>query len=120
VIPKAISTHKIYGFDFDGYWEDIGTIRAFYDTNLSLTDPDSPFDFHDPSRPIYTRSRFLPSSIIDGATLHSVMIGEGTRIYRAEIRHSIVGLRGYVSNGVRMADTIFMGADFYESPGNHR
>jgi glucose-1-phosphate adenylyltransferase len=117
VIPNAIPTHKIFGYDFEGYWEDIGTIRSFYDTNLSLTSPDSPFDFHDPSHPIYTRSRFLPSSIIDGATLHNVMIGEGARIYRAEIRHSIVGLRGYVSNGVRMTDTIFMGADFYESKG---
>lgn len=116
VIPKAITTHQIYGFDFDGYWEDIGTIRSFYDTNLSLTDTDSPFDFHDPSHPIYTRARFLPGSIVEGATLHSVMIGEGARIHRAEIRHSIVGLRGYVSNGVRMEDTIFMGADFYDAP----
>ena len=117
VIPKAIPTHKIYGYDFEGYWEDIGTIRSFYDTNLSLTNPDSPFDFHDPARPIYTRSRFLPSSIIDGATMRNVMVGEGARIYRAEIRHSIVGVRGYVANGVRLTDTIFMGADFYESPG---
>jgi glucose-1-phosphate adenylyltransferase len=116
VIPKAISTHKIYGFDFDGYWEDIGTIRSFYDTNLSLTNPDTPFDFYEPSRPIYTRSRFLPSSVIDGATLHQVLIGEGTRIYRAQIRHSIVGVRGYVSDGVRMTDTVFMGADYYDAP----
>ena len=116
VIPKAISTHKIYGFDFDGYWEDIGTIRSFYETNLSLTDADSPFDFHDPAQPIYTRARFLPGSIIDGATLHSALVAEGVRIYRAEIRHSIVGLRGYVSNGVRMTDTIFMGADYYDAP----
>ena len=117
VIPKAIQTHNVFGFDFTGYWEDIGTIRSFYDTNLSLTLPDSPFDFHDPQRPIYTRARFLPGSIVDGATLHNVLMSEGCRIYRAEVRHSIVGLRGYISNGVRMTDTIMMGADYYDQPG---
>ncbi len=117
VIPKAIQTHNVFGFDFDGYWEDIGTIRSFYDTNLSLTLPDSPFDFHDPQHPIYTRARFLPGSTVDGATLHNVLLGEGCRICRADIRHSIVGLRGTIANGARMSDTIMMGADFYDPPG---
>jgi glucose-1-phosphate adenylyltransferase len=114
IIPKAIRTRTVYGFDFDDYWEDIGTIRSFYDTNLKLTHPDSPFDFHDPARPIYTRARFLPGSIIDGATMHSVLVTEGCRIYRAEIRNSIVGLRSYVSNGVQMSDTVMMGNDYYD------
>lgn len=117
VIPKAIQSHKVFGFDFSGYWEDIGTIRSFYDTNLSLTMPDSPFDFHDPQRPIYTRARFLPGSVIDGATLHNILLSEGCRIYRAEIRHSIVGLRSFISSGVRLSDTIMMGADYYDQPG---
>jgi glucose-1-phosphate adenylyltransferase len=116
VIPKAIQTHAIYGFDFDGYWEDIGTIRSFYDTNLSLTLPDSPFNFHDPQRPIYTRARFLPGSTVDGASLHNVMLGEGCRILRAEIRHSIIGLRSFISNGIRLSDTFMMGADYYDPP----
>jgi len=117
VIPKAIQSHNVFGFDFSGYWEDIGTIRSFYDTNLSLTMPDSPFDFHDPQRPIYTRARFLPGSVIDGATLHNILLSEGCRIYRAEIRHSIVGLRSFISSGVRLSDTIMMGADYYDQPG---
>jgi len=116
VIPKAINSHNIFGFDFTGYWEDIGTIRSFYDTNLSLTLPDSPFNFHDPQHPIYTRARFLPGSVVDGATLHNVLMSEGCRIYRAEIRHSIVGLRSYISSGVRLSDTIMMGADYYDLP----
>jgi glucose-1-phosphate adenylyltransferase len=58
VIPAAIQTRRVYGFDFDGYWEDIGTIRSFYETNLSLTQPNPLFDIHDPDRPIYTRARF--------------------------------------------------------------
>lgn len=114
VIPKAIQTHIVYGFDFDDYWVDIGTIRSFYDTNLSLTRPDSPFNFHDPQRPIYTRARFLPGSIMDGATLHNVLVAEGVRIYRADIHESIVGLRSFISDGVRMSETILMGADYYD------
>jgi glucose-1-phosphate adenylyltransferase len=77
IIPKAIQSLNVYGFDFDGYWEDIGTMRSFYDTNLSLTRPDAPFDLHDPQRPIYSRARFLPGSIIAGATLHNVLMADG-------------------------------------------
>ena len=117
VIPSAIHTHKVFGCDFDGYWEDIGTIRSFYETNLMLTRPDSPFDFHDPERPIYTRARYLPGSIIEGSTLHNVFLADGCRIHRAEIRDSIIGLRCHVSSGVRIADSIIMGADFYEPDG---
>jgi glucose-1-phosphate adenylyltransferase len=117
IIPKALNSQRVYGFDFDGYWEDIGTIRSFYDTNLSLTGLDSPFNFHDPAHPIYTHARFLPGSIVDGATLHNVLVTEGCRIYRAEIRNSIIGLRAYIANGVRMSDTILMGSDYYDPPG---
>ena len=117
VIPKALGSQRVYGYDFDGYWEDIGTIRSFYDTNLSLANPDSPFSFHDPAHPIYTRARFLPGSIVEGATLHNVLVAEGCRIYRAEVRNSIIGLRACVGNGVRMSDTILMGSDYYDPPG---
>lgn len=115
VIPAAISTHTIYGFDFDDYWEDIGTIRSFYDTNLVLAQPDSPFYFYAPDRPIYTRPRFLPGSIIAGATLHNVFLADGCRIHRAEIRDSIIGLRSQIADGVQISRSILMGADYYES-----
>ncbi len=114
VIPKAIHTHEVYGFDFDGYWEDIGTVRSFYETNLSLTRPDSPFDFHDPVRPIYTHARFLPSSIIHGAKLNNVMLSEGCKVGKCDVRDSIVGLRSYIADGVKMSNTILMGADYYD------
>jgi glucose-1-phosphate adenylyltransferase len=116
IIPNAIKTHTVFGYDFDGYWEDIGTIRSFYETNLSLTQPNAPFNFYDPIRPIYTRSRFLPSSVIDGANLERVLITDGCQIHQAEIKDSIVGLRSYVADGVRMDHTILMGADFYDTP----
>jgi glucose-1-phosphate adenylyltransferase len=114
VIPGAIPTHRIYGYDFEGYWEDIGTISSFYNTNLSLARTDSPFNFYDPVRPIYTHARFLPGSVISGAALNDVLIGEGCVIGQAEISNSIIGLRSQIGNGVRIRDTIIMGADYYD------
>ncbi len=116
VIPNSLTTHKVYGFDFDGYWEDIGTIRSFYETNLSLTRPNPPFNFYDPVRPIYTRPRYLPGSVIDGATLHNVLLSDGCQICKAEISDSVIGLRSQIADGVRMDHTILMGADYYDTP----
>ncbi len=118
IIPNALSTHRVYGYDFTGYWEDIGTIRSFYETNLRLTQPDSPFNFYDPVRPIYTRPRFLPSSLINGATLHNVLLTDGCQIDDAMISDSVVGLRSRIASGVQMEKTIMMGADFYAPPGH--
>jgi glucose-1-phosphate adenylyltransferase len=117
VIPTAIGEHMVYGFDFDGYWEDIGTIRSFYETNLSLTRPDSPFNFYEANHPIYTHARFLPGSIVDGATLHNVLLAEGCKVEQAEIDDSIVGLRSQIADRVKISKTILMGADYYDPPG---
>jgi glucose-1-phosphate adenylyltransferase len=116
IIPEAIGTHRVFGFDFDGYWEDIGTIRSFYETNLSLTRTDAPFNFSDPERPIYTHARYLPGSVIIGATLYNVLMAEGCRIERADIEDSIIGLRTQICDGVRIRRTIVMGADYYDMP----
>jgi glucose-1-phosphate adenylyltransferase len=116
IIPNAISSHRVMGFDFDGYWEDIGTIRSFYETNLSLALPDPPFNFYDPIRPIYTRPRYLPGSVIDGATLQNVLLADGCQIHSSVINDSIVGLRSHIARGVHMRRTYLMGADFYDSP----
>jgi glucose-1-phosphate adenylyltransferase len=122
VIPAAIRTHRVFGYDFEGYWEDIGTIRSFYETNLMLTRPDSPFQFYDPQQPIYTRMRNLPGSLIDGASLHNVLLSDGCRIERAEIRDSVIGLRSQIADGVHISESILMGADYYRndasSPGS--
>jgi glucose-1-phosphate adenylyltransferase len=115
VIPDSLTTHNVFGYDFEGYWEDIGTIRSFYETNLSLTRPDSPFNFYDPIRPIYTHPRFLPATVIDGATLHNVLITDGCRVHHADLSDCIVGIRSIVNDGVRMRKTILMGADYYEA-----
>jgi glucose-1-phosphate adenylyltransferase len=114
VIPSAIASHSVMGFDFDGYWEDIGTIRSFYDTNLALTMPDPPFNFFDPEAPIYSHPRFLPCSTIQDSVLEHVLVAEGSCIQNAEIRHSVIGLRSQIGEGVRINDSILMGNDFYE------
>lgn len=117
IIPNALSTHTVYGYDFDDYWEDIGTIRSFYETNLLLAKPESPFNFYDPVRPIYTRPRFLPGSVIDGATMTNVLLAEGCQIRKAKITNSVIGLRSQISDGVRIDKSIMMGSDYYDAPG---
>jgi len=113
VIPHAIQNANVYGYDFEGYWEDIGTIRSFYDTNLALTMPDSPFNMYDSTRPIYSHGRYLPGSIVQNSLLENVLLAEGCRINLAEIRHSIIGLRSIIQSGVKIIDTVMMGADYY-------
>ena len=115
IIPEAIKAREVFGFDFDGYWEDIGTIRSFYETNLQLTSPNPPFNFYDPKAPIYTHARYLPGSIVEDSQLQDVLIAEGCRIRKASITHSIVGIRSQISEGSVIKDSIVIGADYYTS-----
>ncbi len=120
LIPTAINTHAVYGFDFHGYWQDIGTIRSFYETNLALTSPESPFNFYDPKLPIYTHARYLPGSIVEDSKLENVLIADGCRISKATIKHSIVGIRSQIASGCVIRDSILMGADYYAREGKTR
>lgn len=114
IIPTAIENYKVVGYDFDDYWEDIGTIRSFYDTNLALASANPPFDFYDPNRPIYSHPRFLPGSIIQNSHLEDVLLSEGCCIKDAEIRNCVVGVRTQIRSGVKLYNTIVMGADYYD------
>jgi len=114
VIPHAIHTHKVVGYDFDGYWEDIGTMRSFYEANLALTQPCPPFNFYDVKQPIYTHARFLPGSIIAGAKLKDVSLSDGCYIGQAEIECSVIGLRSQIQDGSIIRNSVIMGADYYE------
>ena len=120
VIPAAISSHRVFGFPFDGYWEDIGTIPTFYQANLKLTWKDPPFSFHDPEHPIYTRPRFLPGSRIHDVTLDNVKLADGCLVEGAEIRNSVVGIRSMIEDDVVIHDTVIMGADYYEEESRHK
>ena len=115
VLPASIVSHRVFGYVFDGYWEDIGSIRAFYEANLALVRPDPPFSFHDPVAPIYTRPRLLPGSRIYDVRLDRVLLADGCIVEGAEIVHTVVGIRSLVGDDVRIHDTIMMGADYYES-----
>jgi len=116
IIPEAIERLRVYAFPFDGYWEDIGTIRSFYEANLALTLPNPSFDFYDSQHPIYTRPRFLPPSVADGCDLERSVLAEGCLIRDSEIRESVIGLRSMIGPDVRVMRTVMMGADFYETP----
>lgn len=116
IIPQAVRTLKTYGYGYDGYWRDIGTIRAYYETNLQLTTASSPFSFYDEKLPIYTHSEYLPGSVVEDSVLTNVLLAEGCRIQRSEISGSVVGVRSEVGPGCRIKDSILIGADYY-APG---
>ena len=115
VIPKAIECSRVYGFEFDGYWQDIGTIRSYNESNLALTNPNPPFNFYDAEHPIYHDMTYMPGSTIQNCSMENVILSEGCWVKDARIRHSIVGERSQIRQGVEISDSILMGADYYES-----
>lgn len=115
VIPAALSEHRVYAHIFDGYWEDIGTIRAFYEANIELTREDSRFSFYDVNAPIYTHPRFLPASWIGGGLIDSCIIAEGCVVKGRKISHSVIGIRSVIGEGVEMYDSLMMGAEYFET-----
>lgn len=114
VIPAAIQSHRVYGYTFNGYWQDIGTIQAFYEANLALTQVEPPFHFDDPLAPIFTRPRFLPGTRIYDVRLDRVTLADGCVIEGAEIERSVIGLRSIIGEDVILRDSVMMGADYYE------
>ena len=115
IIPSAIKKLNVQAHLFQDYWEDIGTIRAFYDANLDLSSPLPKFDFFNSSAPIYTRSRYLPPSKLHACDISNTMVSEGCIMTGVYARNSIIGLRSRIDNGVKIENSIIMGSDFYES-----
>jgi glucose-1-phosphate adenylyltransferase len=116
VIPKAIDTMKVYAYPFEGYWEDIGTIRSFFETNLAIAKPGTPFKLLSQDNPIYSRPRFLPSSIIENSKMKNVLLADGSIIKGAKIKNAVIGLRSRIGVNVKIKNSIIMGADYYDSP----
>jgi|688.fasta_scaffold07147_4 glucose-1-phosphate adenylyltransferase len=117
VFPAAVRSRKVQVHLFDDYWEDIGTIRAFYDANLSLSQNNPPFDLFKADRPVYSRARFLPPSVVDGATISGSLLADGCRIGKGtRIENSVIGLRCIIGEGVTIRNSIIMGADYLETP----
>ena len=116
VFPAAIRSRKVQVHLFDDYWEDIGTIRAFYEANLSLAKPNPPFDLFSAENPVYTRPRFLPPTVIEGASITSSLVADGCRIGKGSvIENSVIGLRCVIGDGVTIRNSIIMGADYMET-----
>jgi glucose-1-phosphate adenylyltransferase len=114
IIPAAIKSHRVCAYAFSGYWQDIGSVRAYYDANLSLALPNPTFDLYDPERPIYTRPRYLPGTRTDDCHLERVLLADGCKLQDAIINDSVIGLRSMIGPGVRISRSIVLGADFYE------
>lgn len=115
ILPKAINSYNVQAHIFDDYWEDIGTIRAFYEANLDLAAPLPKFNFFNTESPIYTRSRYLPPSKLHGCDVDNSMISEGCIMNGVYARNSIIGLRSRLDSGVRIENSIIMGSDYFES-----
>ncbi len=115
IIPHAISERQVSGYIFNGYWEDIGTIRAFYEANLDLTELLPKYSFFESTSPIYTHPRFLPGSKINGAVLRQSIVADGCIISDAHIERSVIGVRSVIQTGATIRNSIVMGADFYET-----
>ena len=115
VIPQLVKKTRVMAFIFQGYWEDIGTIRSFFEANLMLTEPIPPFNFFDTVQPIYTHARFLPASKINGATVKQAIISDGCILTDAHVERAVIGVRSYVDAGSTIRNSILMGADFYDA-----
>jgi glucose-1-phosphate adenylyltransferase len=115
IIPHAIQSRRVFSYVYQGYWEDIGTIRSFFEANLDLVSELPRFNFFDMSAPIYTHPRYLPGSKINGAQIDHAVISDGCIINRAAINTSIIGLRTIVGSGTEMNRVIVLGSDYYES-----
>ncbi len=115
IIPESINNLRVFSHIFQGYWEDIGTIRAFFEANLDLTNELPRFDFFDMADPIFSRPRFLPGSKINGAHIDHAVVSDGCIINYATITHTIVGLRSFVGAGTVLNRVVLMGCDYYES-----
>lgn len=116
IIPDAAKDHNVQAYLFDGYWEDIGTIEAFYDANMGLTQqPLPPFSFYDEKAPIYTRPRYLPPSKLLDCHITQSIIGEGCILKNCRIEHSVLGVRSRIESGCNIEDSLIMGADYYQA-----
>jgi glucose-1-phosphate adenylyltransferase len=117
VLPESAKNYNVQAYLFKDYWEDIGTIEAFYNANLALTyQPDPPFSFYDEKAPIYTRSRYLPpTKLLDSKVIES-MLGEGCILKECTVKRSVIGIRSRIETGCVIDNALLMGSDYYESP----
>jgi len=115
VIPGLPGKRRVFSYIYEGYWEDIGTVRSFFEANLALAQPMPPFNFFDPEAPIYTQLRYLPASKLNRCAIDQAVIGDGSILTDSKITHCVIGIRSFVDEGTELEDVVVMGADYYES-----
>jgi len=115
IIPEAIKNSSTYAFLFNGYWRDIGTIKSFYEENLSLTDPIPPLDIFDEAWQIFTRTRFLPPAKFENSRVDRSIVSEGAIVLSSEIKHSVIGIRFRIGSSSKIEDSVVLGCDYYET-----
>jgi glucose-1-phosphate adenylyltransferase len=119
IIPASLKKYKVFAYIFQGYWEDIGTVRAFFEANLALTDTVPPYNFFDHVNPIYTHARFLPASKVNSAQINRAVIADGCVITQANIERAVIGIRSVIETGTTIRNCVLMGADFYQDEDPH-
>ncbi len=116
VFPRSIGSHHVQAHVFDGYWEDLGTVKAYHETNLALASDNPPFDFHSPEGVIYTRMRFLPASRMSAASMKESLISDGCIVQEGTtLERCVVGVRSRIGRNVVLRDTVLIGADRFET-----
>jgi glucose-1-phosphate adenylyltransferase len=121
IFPRSLRTHKVVAHLFDGYWEDVGTIKAYHEANLSLASNHPPFDFHTPEGVMYTRMRFLPASRVSAAQVEECLISDGCIVDAgARLIRCVVGVRSHIGRSVGMKDTVMVGSDQFETDAERR
>ncbi|XP_021896770.1 glucose-1-phosphate adenylyltransferase large subunit 1-like [Carica papaya] len=115
IIPAAVMEHNVQAYIFRDYWDDIGTIKSFYEANLALTEEIPRFEFYDPQTPFYTSPRFLPPTKIEKCKIVDAIISHGCFLRECTVQHSIVGERSRLDYGVELQDTLMLGADYYQT-----
>jgi len=116
IIPMMIEKAKVNAYIYTGFWEDIGTIKSFYDTNLNLASISPDFNFYDEKMPIYTHRRDLPPSKFNYSTLYQSVAADGSIITNASLSNSVIGIRTLIESGANLDGVVCMGADYYETP----
>lgn len=115
IIPDEIARHRVYAYIFQGYWEDVGTIRSFFEANLALCSQKPSFNFFNREAPVYTHARFLPASKVLESDIRNALIADGCVILRSRIENTIVGVRSFIGADCELRDTVILGCDFYET-----
>ncbi|MGI6138013.1 MAG: glucose-1-phosphate adenylyltransferase [Candidatus Hydrogenedentales bacterium] len=114
VLPNALKTHRVFAHMFYGFWEDIGTVDSYFNVSMAMTTSNPPFEFHDPNNMIYTHTRMLPGVRIIDASIKNAIVCSGSRIHRATITNSIIGIRSIVQTGAVIERSVILGADYFE------